>query len=128
MNKSKWITKPSETFIHCLCTFESDVKTRWVSDGWTGDGKMMQGAIAWMPMPLHVVKDPTGWLSVYRDCELPTKDDRYLVSLQSDRNHPALISHFPVILFYNANKQTFGGLNTENAIAWMPLPKEYNGN
>jgi hypothetical protein len=127
--KNKWNTRPSDSGENmlCLCTFESDVKTRWVSEGWTGYGDMMKGAVAWMPMTKHVTKDPTDWLSVYRGSELPKQSGRYLVSMICDRNHPALMSTYPKILWYDANKQTFGGLTTENAIAWMTLPKEYSG-
>jgi hypothetical protein len=100
---------------------------RWVTEGWAGKGiclglEMMEGAIAWMEMPEHCTKNPTGWLSQYRGDEYPP-EDWYLVSTMHEHpneNIPYLVRK----LRFNANKEIFGG--TEY-IAWMPLPQPFTG-
>lgn len=126
---NKWRTDPPELFEgSCLVTMKVGDR-RWVTIGWAerddnGELKMMQGAIAWMPKPLHCDKEPKGWLSQYRGDEFPLQEDWYLVSTM----HEPPNDHLPYTvqqLWFNAKKQVFGG--NDNFIAWMPLPEPYKG-
>lgn len=123
MIKEKWNTEPSKEYMkRCLCTFVNDMKERWVGIGWTSEGEMMQGAIAWMEIPEHASKNPEGWFSQYRGDEFP-KEGRYLVSMMHEFNHD--LPYGVHIQYFNPTKETFGGSTA--FIAWRQLPKEYNG-
>mgnify|MGYP000850269824 FL=1 len=121
----KWRVKLPEkpTHIKCLVTMQpKGTHPRYVTTGWVDEQRMMDGAVAWMPYPKHVVDDSEGWSSIYRGDDEPSKDGWCLICY--DR-YNWLIDR----LYYDTKQSRFLGApgTRGDIIAWRPMPKPYTG-
>lgn len=122
----KWYVKLPEkpTHINCLVTMQpnSDKYPRYVTMGWVDERQIMPGGVAWMPLPKHIIDDPEGWYSPYREDSYPSKNGWYLVCFEKSK---WLIKK----LYYDTKQSSFLGVPNKygDIIAWRSLPKPYTG-
>lgn len=115
----KWRTAlPDEPHPRCLVTVLRDNGNRYVTIGHVDREWMVpRNTVAWMPMPQHVNRDPSGWYSPYRGDDDPEKSDRYLVCQEK-------YSWRVIILSYDTRKGCWLGVDAHygDILAWQPLP------
>lgn len=122
----KWRVKlPEEpTHINCLVTMQPNNSKypRYVTMGWVNESQIMPSGIAWMPLPKHIVDDPKGWFSPYREDGYPAKSGWYLVCFEKS-------NWLVKSLYYDTKRNKFLGVYHQHGdiVAWRPLPKPYTG-
>lgn len=124
----KWRVKlPGKpTHINCMVTIQpGNKRPRYVTLGWVDEKRIMDGGIAWMPLPKHITDNPKGWFSPYRGDDYPSQNGWYLVCFE---RYKWLIE----LLYFDVKKQEFLGTpkldsNAGCIIGWRSLPKPYTG-
>ena len=117
----KWQTKlPKADQYRCLVTVQPHGGKRFVTIGWVTTESMPPQAVAWMPMPEHIIANPDGWFSQYRGDDDPGESDWYLVCYE---RYNWLIGK----KYYDTKKGRFLAEQPTlgEPIAWRPLPKPY---